>query len=282
MRNKFIIILICAFALTSCDLIQSIIHDEDVAAKVGKHKLYMSELQEYIPDGLSPEDSSAMAARYIESWAAEQLYMDKAEKELAKQQKDIDKEMETYRKTLLRFRYEQQYLEEKLDTTVTDEEIEKYYDEHQDQFKLSFPILKARLAVISEASPNIEEIKEGMSSEDSLTKALVDSLAFRSALRYTDYGGQWINASVLAREFGTDYVDMLSRRQDGYVEMSQDGNEIIAYVISVLRTGETSPLEYNRKQIKDIVLNARKQELLDGLEQELLEEARAQGDLIVY
>ena len=67
-----------------------------------------------------------------------------AEKELSKSEKNVDKELEDYRRSLLKYRYEQKYVNQRLDTAVTDAQIEKYYEAHIETFKLSLPIAKAR------------------------------------------------------------------------------------------------------------------------------------------
>ena len=52
-------------ALPSCKAISSLIHDGEVVARLGDHKLYRSELDDVIPKGTSPEDSVNLANLYI-------------------------------------------------------------------------------------------------------------------------------------------------------------------------------------------------------------------------
>ena len=78
----------------------------------------------------------------------------------------MSKELDAYRQSLLRYRFEQRYIAERLDTSVTDKEVEDYYDSHKDNFKLERPVLKARFMKIAKASPNLQKIRKLMSSED--------------------------------------------------------------------------------------------------------------------
>ena len=82
--------------LVSCRAIGDFIHDGDVAASVGAHKLYLSELEAFIPNGVSPEDSTRLAEQYIRSWATGCLYADMAEQQLSKSEKDVSRELEDY------------------------------------------------------------------------------------------------------------------------------------------------------------------------------------------
>ena len=113
--------------MNSCKTITSFVHDGRVVAKIGNHKLYASDLNAYIPDSASPEDSTRLALQYINSWASDMAFIDVAEKELSKSEKNVDKELEDYRRSLLKYRYEQKYVNQMLDTAVTDAQIEKYY-----------------------------------------------------------------------------------------------------------------------------------------------------------
>ena len=106
--------------MNSCKTITSFVHDGRVVAKIGNHKLYASDLNAYIPDSASPEDSTRLALQYINSWASDMAFIDVAEKELSKSEKNVDKELEDYRRSLLKYRYEQKYVNQRLDTAVTD------------------------------------------------------------------------------------------------------------------------------------------------------------------
>ena len=278
-------ILLCILLalLPSCRAIMDFVHDGDVVARVGQHKLYLTDLQDYIPNGVSPEDSANLADQYIRSWAAEQLYLDMASEQLSKSEKDVSRELEAYKSSLLRYRYEQRYVNERLDTTVTRGEIEDYYDAHNDLFVLDIPILKARFLDIMEDSPNYETIRRRMSSNKYEDIAVADSLAYSSALRYVDWSDRWIDAVTLAREFGTDYGTMLSKLSGSFIEMREDRGDVkVAYVLDTRRAGTLAPLEYCEDRIRNIIISTRKQKLLTTLEQDLLDNALSKENFIIY
>ena len=278
-------ILLCSILvlLVSCDAVRNFVHDGDVVARVGQHKLFLSDLQDYIPNGIAPEDSARLADQYIRSWAAEQLYLDMASEQLSKSEKDVSKELEAYKNSLLRYRYEQRYVNERLDTTVTRTEIEDYYDAHNDLFVLDIPILKARFLDIMEDSPNYETIRRRMSSNKYEDIAEADSLAYSSALRYVDWSDRWIDAVTLAREFGTDYGTMLTKLSGSYIEMREERGDIkVAYILDTRRAGTPAPLEYCEDRIRNIIISTRKQKLLTTLEQDLLDNALSKENFIIY
>ena len=280
------IAVIVLLAMTSYETITSFVRDlryGQVVAKVGSHKLYASELASYIPDSASPEDSTRLALQYINTWASDQLFNDVAERELSKTEKNVDKELEDYRHSLLKYRYEQKYVNQRLDTAVTRAQIEKYYEDHSANFKLSLPIAKAVYMNISEESPNLEIIKKKMRSNKPEARIEADSIAFSSAFRYTDFGDKWVDLVKLSREVGTDYGTLLSQVKDGMAEIPDgNGNLNIVYFFSLMKAGQVGPVEYFEEQIRDIILSTRKQALLVRLERDLIENARNQENFVIY
>lgn len=258
-------------------------HGSGLVARVGKHELYKAELERYIPSGLSSEDSLRMALQYIDVWAKGHIFSDLAEKELSKEQKDVSRELKDYRTALLRYRYEQQFINQRLDTAVTQQEIESYYQEHRETFRLIRPVMKVRFVRISQDSPHLRTILEKMSSSRNEDLVEADSLAYKSALKYTSYGNAWVDAALLAKEFDTDYETLLLKMKDRCIRLPDGkGNLNAAYVFQMTDRGRIGPVEYYEGRIKDIILSARKQKLLTDLERNLTDRANAQGDFVIY
>ena len=284
-RKAGILLLLTALAmLTSCEFISGIIHDDEVVAKLGNRKLYKTELDAFIPNGVSAEDSTNLALQYINTWATEQLFSDIAQQQLSKEELDVNAELEDYRRSLLKYRYEQRYVNERLDTVVLSQEIDDYYHSHEDLFVLDVPIVKARFLDIMQDSPNLELIKDKMCSSKIEDLEMADSLAYSSALRYEDGSDKWVDMVTFARNFGTDYGTLLSKAgKDGFIEIPDERGDVkIAYICEMQRVGELAELDYCEDRIKDIIISTRKQTLLSDLERELLSDALDKETLIIY
>lgn len=224
-----------------------------------------------------------MTRQYINSWASDRVFLEIAEQQLSKVEKDVTNELEDYRKSLLKYRYEQLYVNERLDTSVTEENIEEYYQAHQDKFTLERPILKARFLNIAADSPSLKPIKKKMSSSDVEDIMEADSLAFSSAIKFTTWSDRWIDVSVLAREYVMDYSDVLSRMNKGWIEHTDTlGYTRVTYVTEMVQKGKTAPLEFCEDKIRDIIISARKQSLIMNLEQDLLNDALENGQYKIY
>ena len=281
--------LLLALLAVSCQMVHRMtdsaaeLFGDGVVARVGKHQLKRSELAEYIPAGVSSEDSLALAQQYIKAWAEELLFLDMAESRLSKEEKDVSKELEEYRRTLLKYRYEERYINERLDTLISDEEVRAYYQEHPDKFLVERPLLKTRYMIIPADSRSLRKIKELMGSNDAMDAIAADSLAFTAALKYVDSSDNWMDAILLARELGTDEVSMMQALSGRFIELKgDDGNLRVAYVVDIVRKGNPAPLDYCADRIEDIILSARKHELAGSLERDLLKDALGKGKLVIY
>ena len=269
--------------LPSCKAVQSFIHDGEVVARLGEHKLYLSDLEKVIPNGVSPEDSVNLANLYISSWATDMAFQDIAEQKLSKEEKDVSKELEAYRQSLLRYRFEQRYVAERLDTSVSVKEVNDYYEAHKENFTLERPIVKARFMRIATDSPNLKTIKKLMSSDDVADVIAADSLAYNSAQRYLDSSESWMDAVTLAGEFGKDYIEVFSKRNGKFIEIPDGaGNLCVAFIADMVKAGEVPPVEFCEERIKDIIISGRKHKLLTTLEQDLIEDAKAKEKFEIY
>ena len=269
--------------LASCRAISRFLHDDEVVAEVDGVLLYRSDLDEVIPAGLSQEDSVRLAARYINSWASDQVFIGIAEQQLSKSEKDVTKELEAYRKALLKYRYEQLYVNERLDTAVSEDKVQQYYNENADKFVLERPVVKARFLSISSKSPMKEQIKKKMSSSESADVLEADSLAYTAAMKFETWDGRWVDISALSGEFGMDHATLLSKRKGNWIEFTDTTGILnVAYIEAFMDKGAMAPVEYTTPVIKDLIVSVRKQELINSLEQNLLEDARRNGKYKTY
>jgi hypothetical protein len=92
-----------------------------------------------------------------------------------------------------------------------------------------------------------------------------------------------MDAILLAREMGTDEVSMMKALKNRFIELKGDDDNLrVAYVVDIVQKGSPAPLEYCEERIKDVILSARKHELVSGLERDLLNDARVKGKFVIY
>lgn len=287
--KKWLVIGILAVTSLSCQWVRKLsdgaseLLGDEVIARVGEHKLFRSDLEKILPGGLEAEDSISLARQYIYSWAEDLLLLDMAEGQLSKTEKDVSKELEEYRRSLLKYRYQEHYVTERLDTSVTPEQIQAYYEAHPDKFVLDHAVVKCRILIIPSSSKSIKPIRKLMGSSDAMDLAEADSLSRMAAIRYLDASESWMDALQLAREMGTDYNSIAAALRRGDVEFTDEADNLhYAHIVEIVREGKTAPLEFVSGRIRDILLNTRKHTLTTALERDLLERARNNGSFVIY
>lgn len=272
--NKFVCIIIAALLVCSCTLYDTVTKGDKVA-QIGRAALYKTDIEKIIPKGIGGQDSAALARQYIDSWAIKQLMLQKAEEQLPKQEKDVAQLLEDYRVQLLVFRYENKFVEERLDTIVSAQECEAYYEAHQGSFVGKNGVFKGRLVKMQNSSPNLQVMRKLAQEREIEGLEELEQLAYNSAYRYSNYNNNWVDLNIVAKEAGTsvDELQQLMARQKGVVEVKDSVYTNILQVLDYIAPGEVTPFEYNSGKIKEIIISRRKQELLANLQRDILNDA---------
>lgn len=283
--KRFATLILALCAACACDSISPFFHNRRDArvATVGKSILYRSELDKVIPEGLSPQDSVMMAERYINSWALGKLLLEEAESRLSKEQKSVDDQVAEFRQNLLTFRYEKLCIAERLDTLVTREEAREYYESHTQEFISPCSVIRGRVIRISRKSPFYPLFRDNYKSTAEADVEVLRQTALSSAEKFSDFGGEWVPVSALARETGQSEEECeADLARSGAYEKDIDGGHYLVFIEGRTAPGAISPFEYNIDKIGDIIISRRKQEILSSLEQELLSDALENGKLKKY
>ena len=280
MRRVLCILMLC-LSVSSCRLYDRLFKG-DAVARVGKDVLYRSDIEKLNIDGFSPEDSIRMVERYIQSWAKDRLLVDMAESHLSKADRDVAAQLEEYRQQLLVFRYEQQYVEQRLDTVISESEYREFYEANPNSFVTHVPLMRGTYIKISDNSPNLNPVKSLYRARVQEDRDRLGQLCYSSAEKYYILD-EWVSLAVMAEDMGMD-VSELSRVLDdrSWMERSSMGYTYLISVSAYVPTGAVAPYEYCRERIRDVILSRRKQDLITSLERNLLNDAIGSDKLIIY
>lgn len=280
--KKTLLFLLVLLSVNSCQLFDKFLNG-DIVARVGKSILYESDIKAIIPSGISAKDSLNMLTSYINSWATAQLLEDVAEQKLPKNLQDVTKELNEYKSSLLVYRYQNLYVTERLDTLLSEQECEDYYKNNIESFITSIPIIQCRYVKINGDSPNFKTIKSlfTTSNIDDLEK--LNKLCYVSADKYTDFEGEWVALNDVAKEIKLDLSMCEEALERGNIIENKSRNIVyLVFALSRVNSGEYAPYEYCKTKIKEIIYSKRKQELINNLEKNLLDDAYANDKLIIY
>lgn len=278
---KYIFIILSGVLLLKCN--KSEVSDDKVVAQVGEKKLFHSEISRIIPLEIEEQDSLLMANDYIRKWVKQELLINKANENLTPEQKNVTKEIEEYRNSLIIYKYKNELMNQQMDTLVTQQQIEQYYNANTDNFKLNSSIVKAIYIKIPNEVANTKLIKELV--DDSLeegTNALRE-YCIQYAKSFDFFNNNWVDFEIVKRNIPgeiTDERQFLARNNQ--VELN---DSIYYYLVSIQDyklKNELAPVEYVETNIRNLILNKRKIEFLKQIEENIYKEGIRQNKFKIY
>jgi len=283
--NKYFytgLFLILIISFGSCDT-KEVVEDKVKVARVGNIYLYEEELIKDIPSGMNHEDSLLFVEQQINNWVEEQIVLQKAEEVLPQETKDVKDRLEKYRKSLIIYAYEQKFIKERLDTAVSNVEIEEYYAEHEDDFMLKDYIVKALYLKISKGTPDVEKPQMHYKLEQESDVNEMRYYADLYAVQFHYDPEQWLFFSDVLKVIPLQGVNPESFIRKKKKLMFEDENFIYFINITDFTLKDAiSPLSFEREKIKTILLNLRTIDLRNKLREDLYNDARKAQQIETY
>lgn len=277
----WIILLSTALLIGSCNERQK--NTSKPLARVYDKYLYLSDVQDMFPANASKEDSTQILMAYIDRWVRKQLLLNRAERNLSEKQKNVSQQLDDYRSSLLIFKYEQEFIRQKLDTIITFKEIEEFYKENSSNFILGESIVKALFIKIRNDDPYYDRIRSLYRSNKEEDIKSLDNMAYQVAVKYDYFNDQWIPFSRILRELPEPINNpenyLINNRS---IEMNFEGFSYLVSFREVLHRGQQSPLSFEEENIRSILLNKRKQRLIIDLESKIYNDARNYNHFTVF
>ncbi len=278
-KVRFIISVLILLAFISCKEEKS----KTKLAQVHDSFLYLEDVSDLIPDEISGEDSLIIIQSKIDLWVRKQSILRRAELNLSDEQKDIEDIVEDYRASLMIEKYKQEYLKQKIDTVIKESEIESYYNEYPENFKLNEEIVKPLYFKFSTNDINLKTFKKYFNTEIEDAKEKMIEIAKESAVKFDDFQNNWIEISVLSNLLPNDIKNaktflQISKR----LETRDEGFFYFVYFQGYLLKGETIPIELAKDRIKIILLNKRKTNILNDLEKKIYQSDIKNGNIKIF
>lgn len=272
--NRTIPLLIFLICLTGCGKKHNDSNRLRIAS-VGAKILYYDQIPKLIQPGTSSGDSTTIIQNYINSWARKELLFLKAEENLTDEYKsEIESQLRETRANLFIYQYQRQMMVDKMDTTITDDEMESYFATNEKKFTLNSNIVKALFIKLPLEVPDIDKIRA--LSRSSLQKDLqqLETLCYQFAEKFDDFNEEWVPMDRLSVELPMDIVN-----QDEFLKYNtwyetRDSSSIYLITFRDYRLRYSmAPYEYVKNDIKSIILNNRRFDFLQTLENGIYNDA---------
>jgi len=282
------ILFVCSVVLLSilggCDRLKlTSSEDDEVVASVGDKFLYKEDIKRLVRTGVSEDDSTRIVSSYVDKWVKQQLILNKAELNLTDEDKDVSKEIEDYRASLLIFKYEQQYIKEKMDTLISEEEIEEYYNNNLSNFLLDEMIVKGVYLKLPLNSPNLRNVERWYKSNKAEDSVRLADYCFQFATKFDNFDGQWISFRSIQKQLPNKLNN--KERYLKYEKTITDSDSLFQYYVYIKEykpSGEQAPMAYIKNDIEAVLLNKNKISLLNELQNNIYNTAVVRNQIKIY
>ena len=244
--------------------------------------LYREDLQAVMPVGLSADDSLLFADDYVRNWAEEVLLYDKAEENIP-DNAEVERLVANYRKSLILHIYQQALIHQKLSAQVTEEEVEAYYRDNLNLFKVDRPLIKGLFIKVPLKAPHLSDVRRWYRSDSREAVEHLEKYSLRNAVSYEYFYDKWVPAAdILGRlpEGGVSAETAL--RQKRPVELADTAFHYFLNVTDYRAVGEEEPYEMARAHARDLLLNIRQVEFMRQVRDDLYRRAVENGEITYY
>lgn len=234
--------------------------------------LYMEDLQMVIPPGMTGTDSIRFAEYYIRKWAEDIVFYNKAKSNISNE-KEIEQLVENYRRTLILNEYQERLVREKLEASISDEEIKKYYEQDKSLFILSSPMLKGVYVKVALNNRELKNVRRYMAFRNENDRDKLEGFTLRGAADYSYFLESWTDLSDISQKLPKS-VDASSIRENNHMYEFHDSLFVhMLYVDSVISKGDYLPYELAYRDIWEVIYNEKKVQFIKEVRKDLYDKA---------
>ena len=256
--------------------------DSNPVVTVNGKTLYKADVDEVLPKGLSAEDSIAAAKKYIRIWIDGELMYAKAKQNIT-DQAQIDALVEDYRRSLIVNTYQEQLLKDELSKRVPDSELKNYYDQNPDKFPLEESIIKGIYLKVPLGSAQLKDFQKWYKQASDKAIENIEKNTLKGAVGYEYFYDRWLSFDDVMDNipFAIDDSEQFLRGNKSYEQ--QDSSFVYMLNIKEYKLkGSPAPYDYIKTRLKDIFLEAKKNDFMKQVGTDLYEKAVADKEIKFY
>lgn len=254
--------------------------NENAIARVNDKYLMADEFLKALPEGYTEEDSLQLRSIFINNWATHQLLLDKAQINIDDNKLEIDELVENYRRELLIEKYKEALINKFLDTVVTKDDVDNYYQMNKDIYKLNEELVQIRFIHYNKTMKDEKEVVKLFKSKNAKDiNALNDKRLEFNSFNLND--SIWVSYKAVQEK-----LPFLPEGNNlKKVDFLQKDDSLGVYLVAinrVLNINEIAPKTYVESTIKKMILHKRKLDLFVEIEKSLLSDAVEDNNFEVY
>lgn len=242
--------------------------DPHVLAQVFQYKLTFDDIKDLIQGYSTAEDSIQQVRSLAEHWVRDRLLLVEAEKNFPKEV-NMNKLLEDYRQSLVMHFFEQRVIEERLDTVITENDLQRYYEVNKEQHRLESGILKGYYFKIKIPLNRNDKILQSWKTFPS--KHFEEVLTYTAKHAKTNWAdsSEWHEMNMVVQLFPEGTLSPSGIRSNRSVVRQDHDYIYLLYPTEVYYEGDIAPLSRIRTQAAKYIIHQRELELLERIKKEI-------------
>ncbi|MDR1331756.1 MAG: peptidyl-prolyl cis-trans isomerase [Tannerella sp.] len=257
------------------------IGDAEVLVMVDRYALTRSEVEQIIPKGTSHADSLLLAESFVRKWVKDILVCEVAEQNVGRNDEEINRLVEEYRRSLLRHRYQKYLIENKLSAGIREQDKWTYYEANQNKFLLDKNLIKGLFLKVPADAPGLDKIRRQYRTHDSDALEAIEKFSMQQAVIYDYFYDRWIDFDEILDKIPVQIPHTAQYLQTHSFIETRDS--LYCYLLNIdeyLLAGNVAPYDYADQQIQEMMVNKQKVTFLKTFEEELYTDAIRRGKVI--
>ena len=276
--RKIILILL----IISCELENN--SKEDPIARVNDNFLFFSDIQESLDENMSQNDSMLAVNSAINNWASKKLLYEKAIFNLSNsKQNELDLLVNSYESDLYISNYEKEWLKTRVDTIVSNDQLQSYYNENKNKFRLRQDILLARFIELPIENFNKTQIVRSFRRLNFQDKIYLDSISLQFKSSFIN-DSVWLRPELFFNKLKIENKANYNRyfKKKLFFEIKDLESLYLVYISDIHRKNDYAPMSYVKPTLVQILLNKRKLEMKKQLKTDILKQGIAENNFEIY
>ena len=271
--------------LVSCKWNRSVteyVYGKTPIVEIGTDVLYVEDIKQVLPLGLSDADSTLFAQQFIKNWAQDVLFYQNAIRNIP-DTKDIDRLVENYRRSLIEHEYQRRLIEQKFSSEIADEDIEQFYNDNERLFVLDESLLKGLFLKISNKSHDLSDIRKLYTRQDDDSFEEIEKYSIRNAARCEFFYDNWRTVAeieVLLPVLDKPLETLL--KDNSSFEFKDEEYIYLLNVSEYAPKGGIEPLDHARSRIRGLLINSNEVSYMRKIKEDLYDAAIEKNRIVFH
>ena len=256
--------------------------DGSALASIGDKHLYKDEVAlAYARQG-GLTDSVEFVRNYIERWAGEMLFNEKA-KENVVSTAEIDRMVENYRESLIQNLYQDRLITQQLKPVISDAEVSEFYEKERALFELSEPYVKGFYVKLPVKATKTRDVRNRCLRKGQEDLEELEKICSENGYVCQFFMEEWMPFCDLAHKTPLTEQQLMDRLlKKSTIEFNEGHFTYFVCADSILKKNDTKPIEMVSNEIKELLINSKKANFIKQVKRSLYEDALQNGQVVIH